>query len=74
LTEAKAPGADFGKLAAAYSDNPADKHERIRRTLPVGHGSPRWLRDVVKLAVGDVGLAESAFGFHVVKRVATDVE
>jgi parvulin-like peptidyl-prolyl isomerase len=74
LTEAKASGAEFSKLAAAYSDNPADKHERIRRTLPVGHGSPGWLRDVVKLAVGDAGLAESAFGFHVVKRVAADVE
>ncbi len=67
LRQAKA-GADFAKLAQTYSEDPAGKAKGGE--LPVvkrGEKSPAWERVAFGLKPGEVALAQTPAGLHLIK-------
>jgi parvulin-like peptidyl-prolyl cis-trans isomerase-like protein len=73
LLERLRAGTDASTLARE-SDDPADRQRAGRRTFAVGPASGPPATDAARLEIGESRLAESPFGFHVVRRVALEVE
>jgi peptidyl-prolyl cis-trans isomerase D len=71
LARAQAPGADFAKLAAQYSDEPgAAATGGNVGTFAPGQMDPKFEEAVRALEPGKIGpsVVETPFGFHVVRR------
>ena len=62
-------GADFDKLLRAHSEDPGSVSGKVYEAAP-GSNIVAGLRSVgLRLEIGEVGVAGSRFGFHVVRRV-----
>jgi peptidyl-prolyl cis-trans isomerase D len=68
LKQARAPGADFNKLAAKYSDDPGTRTRGgDLGSFSRGQMIKPFEDAVFKMKPGEVVLVETHFGFHVVK-------
>jgi peptidyl-prolyl cis-trans isomerase D len=68
LKQVRAPGADFNKLAAKYSNDPSTRmHGGDLGSFPRGQMIKPFEDAVFKMTPGEVVLVETHFGFHVVQ-------
>ncbi len=67
-------GEDFDALMAEYSEDPGSKSQPEGYVFTDGEMDPAFQNGVDQLQPGEIGLVESSFGYHVLKRLPLTFE